>query len=251
MYKIPAITLFLGKNLIFVPECHSTNDLALLLCQKSSLLEGSLVITRHQTAGRGQRGNTWLAEPGKNLTFSFIVKPGFLEIKQQFYLNVFVSLGIRDYLTEHGIKKVQIKWPNDVLVDQKKISGILIENQITGSRLNSSVIGVGLNINQQRFETGTPTSLSIVTQQEHDLSSALEQLLQKLERRYFQLKEQKFEALLHDYLDCLYLLNKPHVFYSDGNPFEGTITGLDDVGRLQVNIGGQVKVFDIKQIQYR
>ena len=129
MYKIPATTLFLGKNLIFMPECHSTNDTLLLLCQKENLPEGTLVITSSQTAGRGQRGNVWEAQKDKNLTFSFLLKPSFLPVIKQFYLNIFVSLGISDFLTTISGEKVQIKWPNDILLQEKKVSGILIEGK--------------------------------------------------------------------------------------------------------------------------
>jgi len=208
LYKIPAKTLFLGKNLTFVPECHSTNDLALQLCQKKEWFEGTLVITHNQTAGRGQRGNTWIAEVGKNLTFSLLLKPTFLSGQEQFYLSVFVSLGIRDYVTEHTDQKVHIKWPNDILAGEKKMAGILIENQIAGNNLIGSVIGIGLNINQQHFGIDSPTSLSLLTGKDYNLSDELETLLQKLERRYLQLKERKFTVLMDDYLKELYRLNE-------------------------------------------
>src|SRR4051794_34289976 len=103
----------MGKNLVFVPECHSTNDLALQLCQQSAVLEGSVVITLNQTKGRGQRGNSWETEPGKNLTLSLIVKPAFLAIQDQFMLNVISSLGVLDYLRDSSTSKLHVKWPND------------------------------------------------------------------------------------------------------------------------------------------
>ena len=115
MHKISANTLFFGKNLVFMPECHSTNSFALKLCQQSPLTaDGTLVITSNQTDGRGQRGSTWQSEPGMNLTFSVIFKPTFLSVNGLFYLNVFSALAIRDYLTTKGCLEVFIKWPNDI-----------------------------------------------------------------------------------------------------------------------------------------
>ena len=120
MYKIPANTLFTGKNLVFVPDCPSTNTLALEISQQSPVKEGTVVITDQQTAGKGQRGNTWEAEPRQNLTFSLILKPTFLAVNKQFYLNIVICLALKDYLRQKTSGPVHIKWPNDILVHQKK-----------------------------------------------------------------------------------------------------------------------------------
>ncbi|HYF69223.1 MAG TPA: biotin--[acetyl-CoA-carboxylase] ligase [Ohtaekwangia sp.] len=250
MYKIPAKTLFLGKNLIFVPQCHSTNDLALRHCQENDWLEGTVIITDNQTAGRGQRGNSWLTEPAKNLTFSFMIRPSFLTVKEQFYLTIFVSLGIYDYVTEKTDKKVHIKWPNDILVDDRKICGVLIENQLSGNRLETTVIGIGLNINQQQFDAGTPTSLSMITHQRYLLSDELNLLLQKLERRYLQLKERKLDRLKDDYLNALYRIGEDHTFVIAAGEAKGRITGIDELGRLSVMFDEQRKSFDVKEIKF-
>ena len=177
MYKIPANTLFIGKNLVFVPECPSTNTLALEISQQSPVKEGTVVITDSQTAGKGQRGNTWEARPELNLTFSVILKPGFLAINKQFYLNVLISLGLRDYLKEKTSVTAYIKWPNDILVHGKKISGILIENQLRGSLLLNSIAGIGLNLNQKEFGSRSATSLSLLTGNEFDRSEELPRII--------------------------------------------------------------------------
>ena len=154
MYKIPANTLFVGKNLVFVPDCPSTNTLALQITQQSPAKEGTLVITDNQTAGKGQRGNVWEAEPRQNLTFSLILKPGFLAVSKQFYLNVVICLALKDYLMEKISRTVYIKWPNDILVHEKKISGVLIENQLQGAHISNSIVGIGLNMNQKTIQGG-------------------------------------------------------------------------------------------------
>ncbi len=250
MYKIPANTVFMGKNLVFVPECHSTNDLALQLCQQLTTSDGTIIITANQTAGRGQRGNTWHVEPGMNLTFSCILKPTFLAVKDQFYLNIITSLAVRDYLIEKTAAIIQIKWPNDVMVSNKKIAGILIENQLQGNSFSSSVVGIGLNINQKLFPINTATSLCQITEQVYDLNAELEQLLHKLEARYLQLKSGKKNTLLDDYLNVMYWRNELHTFVANDQSFNGTIVGLDDLGRLKVNTAQGERVFGMKEIQY-
>jgi BirA family transcriptional regulator, biotin operon repressor / biotin---[acetyl-CoA-carboxylase] ligase len=250
LYKIPATTLFLGKNLIFVPECHSTNDLMLQVCQKESPVEGTIIITAYQTAGRGQRGNVWIVEPGKNLTFTLLFKPAFLAVHKQFYLNIFISLGIRDYITELTGRKVHIKWPNDVLIDDKKVCGVLIENQVQANKIGNSFIGIGLNVNQQDFSLPFATSILKVTGEQIPLSNALESLLKHIEVRYLQLKSQQYQLLLFDYLRSLYGLNERRWYEIETAEVEGTITGLDDFGRLLLNVGGVNRTFDIKEIKY-
>lgn len=251
MYTAPLATLFLGKNLVFVPECHSTNSLALQLSQQASTSEGTLVITENQTAGRGQRGNSWETEPGMNLTFTVVFRPGFLSVSDQFYLNIITSLAVQDYLKTQIAEAVLIKWPNDILVGGKKICGILIENQIQGNRFSGVVVGVGLNINQQNFTVDTATSLSLQTLRSFDLQKELENLLLLLETRYLQLKSGKFADLKRNYLSHLYRLNEPHTFVVDGNTLEGVITGIDEVGRLTVKTDYGVRAFGVKEIGYR
>jgi BirA family biotin operon repressor/biotin-[acetyl-CoA-carboxylase] ligase len=250
LYKIPANTLFLGKNLIFVPECHSTNTLALELSQQRNIAEGSVVITNHQTAGRGQRGNTWESQQGKNLTLSLFVKPAFLSVKNQFYLNIFTCLAIYDTLRALTDVKIAIKWPNDILVQEKKACGILIENQIRGSIVSSSVIGIGLNVNQAQYAVATATSLSLLLQRQLDLNDMLEMLLGNLESRYLQLKQNKESAMKEEYLSLLYWKDEERTFRSADFEFQGIIQGIDESGRLEVNIADSVKSFDLKEITY-
>jgi BirA family transcriptional regulator, biotin operon repressor / biotin---[acetyl-CoA-carboxylase] ligase len=251
LYTAPLATLFLGKNLVFVPECHSTNSLALQLSQQTSTPEGTLVITENQTAGRGQRGNSWETEPGMNLTFTVVFRPGFLSVSDQFYLNIITSLAVQDYLKTQIAEAVLIKWPNDILVGGKKICGILIENQIQGNRFSGVVVGVGLNINQRNFAVDTATSLSLQTLRFYELQKELENLLHLLETRYLQLKGGKFGDLKRNYLNHLYRLNEPHAFVVDGNTLDGVITGIDEVGRLTVKTDYGVRAFGVKEIGYK
>ena len=250
MYKIPANTLFMGQNLVFVPDCPSTNTLAPQISQQSPVNEGTLVITDHQTAGKGQRGNVWEAEPGKNLTFSLILKPKFLAINKQFFLNIVICLALRDYLKEKTSCAIYIKWPNDILVHEKKISGILIENQLQSSTILSTIAGIGLNVNQKHFNTSTATSMTMVTSDIFELGAELSILLGFIESRYIQLRQGHSDVLMNLYLDALYRRNEKHIFSSHGNLFEGVIEDLDPSGRLRIRMRDEVKSFGIKEIQY-
>ena len=197
MYKIPANTVFIGKNLIFMPECHSTNTFALNLCQQNSKpADGTVVIAAYQSAGRGQRGNTWIVEPGKNLTFSVILFPTFISPAEQFQLQVFTSLAVYDYLIQKGISHVSIKWPNDIIINDKKVCGMLVENQLMGNNITATVVGVGLNVNQTHFSNDGPTSLSQVTTNEYELNDELHNLLHALEVRYLQMRQGHATSLM-------------------------------------------------------
>ena len=233
-----------------MPECHSTNSLALELCQQSPPpAEGTVVITANQTAGRGQRGNTWSTQPGMNLTFSVILKPSFLAIRDQFYLNVFISLAVHDYLHARQVSGISIKWPNDIYILGKKVCGILIENQLQGQLYSFSVIGTGININQHEFELSSATSVSLALNRQFDLNEELSTLLNYIEARYLQLHNNKLEELMRDYRAALYWMNETHTFSSEGNEFEGIIEGVDVSGRLIVNDGNR-RSFGLKEISY-
>jgi BirA family transcriptional regulator, biotin operon repressor / biotin---[acetyl-CoA-carboxylase] ligase len=250
LYKILANTLFFGKNVVFVPECHSTNTLLLDLAQKTSQPEGTLVITNKQTQGRGQRGNSWETAEGKNLTLSLLLKPTFLSIKDQFYLTIAISLGVHDFLVDRLLGDVKIKWPNDVMVGEKKIVGILIENSLAGEKLQQSVAGIGLNVNQKLFSIGTATSMALEAKKEFDLSQVLNLLIEKLEKRYLQLRSGKSNELKEDYLKKIFRLGEENVFTVNGQPLIGKIEGVDESGKLKINSSGQVAYFGLKEISF-
>jgi BirA family transcriptional regulator, biotin operon repressor / biotin---[acetyl-CoA-carboxylase] ligase len=249
LYKIPANTLFVGKKLVYVPECHSTNTLAAELSQRGSVVEGTLVITSNQFGGRGQRGNLWISEPGKNLTFSLILKPTFLKPDQQFRLTQVVSLAVADYVSGK-IRGVKIKWPNDVLINSKKTCGILIENSISSEQIQTSVIGVGYNVNQLEFAGNKGTSLKNETGLDFDLQTELNDLLHCIEVRYLQLREGKLEKLSDDYLNNLYRKGERHSFKIGQTQKQGVIEGVDQRGRLVVSFDDLKQEFDLKEISF-
>ncbi|MBI1769853.1 MAG: biotin--[acetyl-CoA-carboxylase] ligase [Bacteroidetes bacterium] len=240
----------MGQRLIFVPECQSTNSLAVELASKSALPEGTVVITSNQFAGRGQRGNTWQATAGMNLTFSVLLKPSFLSVKSQFALTMVTSLSVFDFLEEKKLDGVKIKWPNDILVGKKKICGMLIENSIQGETINQSIVGIGLNINQTEFSISTATSLSIICGKNFDLNDELNLLLEKLEKRYLQLRSGKQGELKEEYLQNLLSFNQKQKFISNEIEFEGVIKTVNDSGELILNMSGDEKSFSLKEVNF-
>lgn len=250
LYKIPANTLFIGKEFVFMPQCQSTNSEAIGMCSNKAVMEGTVIVTDHQLAGRGQRGNTWQSDEGKNLTFSVILNPTFLRLQDQFLLSIITSLAINDFLDALGVNS-KIKWPNDVMVGEKKICGILVENQVNGNKLTNSIIGIGLNVNQEHLPIGTATSVKQITSKEYDLSILLTSLLEKLEARYLMLRSGNHSTLITRYESLMYWKGEEHSFSANGLNFRGEICGVDsNSGQLCIRTTDETIQFGIKQVTY-
>ena len=249
MYKILAKTLFLGKQVIYMPTCHSTNDIAMAGLKKPDMYEGCIVITDNQVAGRGQLGNEWISSPGLNLTFSIVLKPNSTFIREQFFLNMAVSLSILDVLKEILPNEVvNVKWPNDIYVNENKIGGILIENTLRPPFLENATVGLGLNVNQNQFLFDNATSLSVLTGEKFDLAKLLEDLIISLEIRYRQLKSGDFDLIKRDYIKNLLGYNQVRMFYSE-HRFKGTIRDISIEGKLKVEVDREIRTFDLKEIR--
>lgn len=249
MYKIPANTLFTGQKLIYVPECHSTNSSLVELLAQADLPEGTVMVTDHQTQGRGQRGNSWESGRGENLTFSLLLKPHFLAIRDQFQLSMTMSLGCAAGLSGFLKEAVTVKWPNDLMIGDRKVGGILIENQSMGSRLTSSIVGIGINVNQPKFSHANACSLIQFTGKVLELNDIFHSILSMLEARYVQLRSGGAEVIRKDYLKHLYRFKVRQTFESEGNQFVGAISGIDESGMLCVDTGNETKKFSMKEIR--
>jgi len=250
LYKIFANTLFTGQQLVFVPECHSTNTLASDLASQGIVAEGTVVITANQTAGRGQRGNAWETAAGLNLTFSVLLRPAFLSLKSQFYLTMMTSLAVADFLKDQSMKEVKIKWPNDILVGKQKCCGILIENTIQKENLQQSIVGIGFNVNQKNFSIPTATSLAMVKGQDFDLNAVLNALLKNFEKRYLQLKSGKLAEIKKEYIENLFGLGETRTFISTEKKFIGTIEEVNENGELVVSVDNERKDYRLKEISF-
>ena len=222
-------TLFIGKNLLFLHEVESTNTYAMDLLRNVNAIEGTVVYTDNQTKGKGQRGALWSSKIAQNITMSIILKPLFLSIGNTFYLSKISALAVYDVLAEilaDSQYDIKIKWPNDILVNQQKISGILIENNFTSTNIQYSVIGIGLNINQDDFDDfeRTATSLKLFSNTIHSREEILEKLCIKLEKWYLKLKEQKTNVIDEAYLNHLFGVGELLDFMNlNGIKFSGKI----------------------------
>jgi BirA family transcriptional regulator, biotin operon repressor / biotin---[acetyl-CoA-carboxylase] ligase len=251
MYKILANTIFLGKDVLFLSECHSTNDIAMQLIRQGKAREGSVVICGHQTQGKGQRGNTWEVEKGKNITFSLVLQPGFLDLDQQFFLNMMISNAVHNFLQEY-LPGVKVKWPNDLVIPgEGKIGGILIENLVGSQGWEFAVVGIGLNINQLEFSIPTACSLSMLTGSQFDLQETFRLVISRIEQGYLALKKGKTLNIKTEYLRHLFLFGERSLFRAGEMDFWAEIVGISENGSLQLlDDFGIVRSFGIKEISF-
>lgn len=251
MYNSIYDTLIIGKKVIYLPSCHSTNDIAAELVRSDSSMEGAVVITDDQTKGRGQRGTTWVTEPRMNLTMSVVLTPVFLPIPDQFLISQSIALGVTTYLSTYS-DKVKIKWPNDIYLGDKKICGTLIENSIQGARLASSIAGIGVNVNQTRFVGGRATSLASHTGKEFSMNEEFSKLVHHLDVWYFKLKSGHQEEIRREYLKYLFGYNQLCRFRYQNEIVSGTVTGITDYGKLCIRFEGHTDITELglKEIEW-
>jgi BirA family biotin operon repressor/biotin-[acetyl-CoA-carboxylase] ligase len=245
--------LFVGQNLVILKEIGSTNNyLKDLLSNSKPVTEGTVIMAESQTAGRGQQQNRWHSEPFKNLTFSLLLKPTFLPLHQQYELTRAISIGVVSALQRATGQNIQIKWPNDIYYGDKKLGGILIENIVQGTQIKNSVIGIGLNVNQDVFppEVPNPASVKQILHKDYDLTLLLSQICGDIEAWYLKLKACKYTEIQQQYLANLYWLNQEREYLADGETFKGTITGVRNSGLLVLSTKTGEREFNLKQIQF-
>ncbi len=242
-------------NILRLKKIESTNDYARKLIElygEKPEINQSVVFADEQTAGRGMAGNKWISEAGKNLTFSIILSPAdYLPVQEFFMLSKLTSVAVLKYLERKKLKP-KIKWPNDIIVGDRKISGILIENLVRGNKLRYSIIGVGININQTDFpQEIKATSLKLERDSDFDLNKELARFLVIFFDLLKSLKKGKFQDIDKLYLKNLYKINQLTQFRSGGHIFEATIKGVDKYGRLILeDYTKERQIFDPKQIEY-
>jgi BirA family biotin operon repressor/biotin-[acetyl-CoA-carboxylase] ligase len=246
--------LFVGQNFVTIKEVDSTNNFLKQLASNSKpVIEGTVIMAENQTAGRGQQQNDWHAEPGKNLTFSLLLKPSFLPVTQQFDLVRAVSLGVFDALHPLLGDGLKIKWPNDIYYGNRKLGGMLIENMIQGGQIKNAIVGIGLNINQQTFPDYLPNATSVkqILQQDYDLKTLLSDICRHIEAYYLNLKAGKILFVRETYLTRLYWLNEQKEYKSKDGQFAGTIKSVKDNGILVVeNNNNEELEFSLKEIEF-
>lgn len=247
-------TLFIGQNKVFLPETDSTNSYATSLLKNVNCIEGTVVYTNKQTNGKGQRGNSWLSDPSMNITLSVILKPAFLRGTNVFYLSKITALALYDLLTDilTGSQfDIKIKWPNDILVNNRKIAGILIENNITEDRINWSVIGIGLNVNQTVFNGMVACSVKTITGKEILPEELSLQLFEKIEKWYLLLRNNHIETINLTYHQHLLGYKKSIRFMHRNVLFSGCIAGVEENGRIRIiQENNEELTFEIKEISF-
>ncbi|AWH86696.1 biotin--[acetyl-CoA-carboxylase] ligase [Flavobacterium album] len=237
-------------NIIKLSAINSTNDYLKGLLGERYVENFTVVSAESQTQGRGQMGAKWDAEPGKNLTFSVLVKDLLLEINEIFSLNAAVAVSIIEALQEFVKKEICIKWPNDILAGNFKIGGILIENSIKNDGEIYSIIGIGLNVNQTDF-TGLPkaSSLAVAEGKEFDKEAIMIAIVAKLRRNVSRILNKDSAAIWHSYHQKLYKKDVPMPFEKDGQRFMGIIKGVSRDGNLQVQLeDDSIASFGLKEV---
>jgi len=216
-----------------------------------------VIFTENQTRGRGQQGTSWLSEPRQNLTFSIILRLQHLSLASQFLFNKALSIHLLGFFRTYfstSPDTFRIKWPNDVYLNGKKIAGILIENSLQGNSINSSVVGIGLNVNQRLFDFPTASSLALAFDREinrYDLfNSLLHYLDENLPLAFDALSEAETQTIHHVYDAILFGLHEQRWFQSSGEPFTGTLKGVDEQGQLILETTRGEELFEIKSIQF-
>ena len=220
-------------KIIKLDAIDSTNSYLKKLLNKESLDDLTVVVSKHQTKGRGRNGNVWSNKPSLNLAFSIYKRLSDFKIDKKFMLNVITSISVYKTLEKYNLCDLTIKWPNDIMAGNKKISGILIENNIRGNRIKYSVIGIGININQSKFKNmPNATSIFIETGKLNSVETIAQELQKKLEKNFERFKINEFE-LIKNYNSLLYRKNETSNFLAkDMSKFWGEI--------IKVGVNGEI-----------
>lgn len=239
-------------NIIKLSATNSTNDYLKDLMRKQFVDNFTVVVTNSQEKGRGQREAVWFSEAGKNLTFSVLVRDLIVSPSELFGLNVAVAVSVFEALNVLTRKKNAIKWPNDIMSDNKKIAGILIENAIQQDGEIYSVIGIGLNVNQINFkDLKNVTSLKLLDSKDFNLDVVLNIVLQNLQQNISVVRTKKSNLLWEKYLSNLFKKEIPTTFEDENQQkFMGIIKGVSSVGQLQVlHEDDSIKTYGVKEIK--
>ena len=228
----------------------STNSALKDSYQQGVLKHGDVLWALDQTQGKGQRAAKWMSEPNKNLTFSLFVRHDELSILSPFQLNCLVALSLINTLKHFTIPAVTIKWPNDILSENKKLCGVLIENLYRGAQLQASIVGIGLNVNQENFgELSRASSMRLCSGVQFDLKEVIDRLLAEIEKYIKQAAS--YSILLEQYNQALFGRNESRLFRKDNQDFNATIVGVNQEGYLELkDTKGVSSLHRLKEIEW-
>lgn len=243
----------IGHKIIHLERIDSTNNYAAKLNASGEISHGTVILADMQTNGRGQRGNTWQSDPFSNLTMSLFLKAHPIIKNQSHILNYIISLSLKDTLTRH-VKKAKIKWPNDILVDNKKLSGILIENQWGSQGLNSSIVGIGVNLNQNKFENELSTSLHKELGTFYQPYKIMLEFCYHLEERWNNISPSTLKTIKDEFDRELWLRAEEsrYILSSTGEEFGAILVGTDEKGDLLLQKeNGQIESFSNQSVRFK
>ncbi len=238
-------------KIVKLDAIDSTSSYLKGLLRSGPLDDFTVVVAKEQLSGRGQMGTKWASEPGKNLMFSVLKRISPLPVTDQFRLTMCMSLAIYDALKKIGIADLRIKWPNDILSGTSKICGILIENMLSGHQIETTIIGIGLNVNQTNFvNLPNASSLKLLLGKSIPLDELLHSVLEHMQERFFELGASDGRTLQNAYESLLFGKEKPMAFTSENHRFMGMIKGTSPDGKLLIALeNDQIREFDLKEIK--
>jgi BirA family biotin operon repressor/biotin-[acetyl-CoA-carboxylase] ligase len=242
---------FTPGNIIILDSVDSTNNYAMALIQKREIAREIAVLAREQTHGKGRRGKQWLSNKDENIILSVAIPMQWLDVSRRFGISVAAALSCHDVLKDIVLANLFIKWPNDIFINDSKAGGILIENVIKGKIWQWTIIGIGLNINQEKFETeNSATSLKIHTGKNFDVKNLAEKLYAQVLKRVEEIKEGNFKMMLKEYNSNLYACGKMVKLKKQNIMFETKIVGVSESGELLTKDSLERKfVFD--EVEFR
>lgn len=252
--------IFFGHSepatLIVLDKISSTNDyLKQLLSNFKPQLPFTAIMTKHQTEGRGQRGTTWIASPGKNLTASFLNSPTDLLVTHQFTTTITSSLAVYDVLKTIINTNISIKWPNDIMVNNKKIAGILIENKVSSIHVKHSIIGIGINVYSTEFPSEITLKTTSIILENFDFNLTIIDLIRRIQNRLLYYESMvttgKIHILQELYINKLFRKGIAAKYLVDENEITGTIMGVQADGKLILKVGNSLRNYDLKDVTYQ
>lgn len=246
-------TLFIGKVLLEFEELESTNAFLMVHAGGASYPEGTVVQAKYQTQGRGQHGKSWSSAPGMNLMLSILLAPSWMEVKRQWVINACIAVAVADWvsglLPRHQVK---IKWPNDIMVDGRKLAGILLQNTLRGQQWQWCVAGIGLNVHQTHWEDPSvrATSLGLLDKGHWELTALRDGLLSSVEQHYLRCKGG--DTYRQEYLQYLYKRGEYTRFYDRKTQayLMGVPMGVSTGGHLLLEAQGEQLEYGFQEIQW-
>ena len=238
-------------NIIKLDAIDSTNSYLKKIILEKDISDYTIVTANFQTEGKGQLGYMWESEDSKNLLCSIYKKDLGIKVEDQFVISMLASLSIIRTLEKINLPKLSIKWPNDIMSDNKKICGILIENIVKQNSIKESVIGIGLNVNQDTFKNlPNATSIKKIKGVAFNIDELLNDLANNIKKQFIDFNQSKIDLVFRQYEDVLYRINIPSTFKnSEGDVFTGFIKGISSLGRLKVLLEDNLtKSYTVKDI---